>query len=470
MNRAARHTPKGPWARIGRLGGYYNLKYYTGFDELVANTEDIAEWIVGQGWPAGRVRCIPNFAAAAPRTEAVDRASLETPADARLLLSMGRLHEAKAHDVTLQALTEVPDAWLWIAGVGPLEAKLKAMAQALGVADRVRFLGWRTDASALYRTADLCVFPSRYEPLGNVVIQRAHALPVVAAASQGPQALIEDGKDGLLVPVDDAPGAGGRHPPAAGLAGAAPAVRHAGAGPGGGGVLRDRRGRPMEGALRRLRGDLNVRHRGQIGGADARVPAMIEALTHRGPDGVRIEAVAGAAFAHARLSIIDLEGGWQPLHAAGLDGDRQRRDLQLRRVDGRVRPGGPAGDGLGLRAAAAPSTPTRASGRSRALGHVRLLPAWAPTGATGWRATSFGIKPLYLMEHDGGLAFASEPRAFFHAGLARPELDEAAARELLAFNYALAPPSRASDASNRAKSSRSATAAWRRAKEEPHCP
>lgn len=56
MNRAARHTPRGPWARVGRLGGYYNLKYYRGFDELVANTEDIAEWVVGQGWPAGKVR------------------------------------------------------------------------------------------------------------------------------------------------------------------------------------------------------------------------------------------------------------------------------------------------------------------------------------------------------------------------------------------------------------------------------
>lgn len=206
MNRAARHTPKGPWARIGRLGGYYNLKYYAGFDELVANTEDIAEWIVSQGWPAGRVRCIPNFAAAPPKADAVDRASLETPQGVPLLLSMGRLHEAKAHDITLQALTELPDAWLWIAGVGPAEAKLRAVAQALGVAERVRFLGWRTDASALYRTADVCVFPSRYEPLGNVVIQAwAHGLPVVAAASQGPAALIEDGRDGLLVPIDVAP-------------------------------------------------------------------------------------------------------------------------------------------------------------------------------------------------------------------------------------------------------------------------
>lgn len=205
MNRAARHTPRGPWARIGRLGGYYSLKYYKGFDHLVANTEDIAEWIVGQGWPAGRVSCIPNFAAAPPQAEAVDRAGLTTPADAPLLLAMGRLHENKAHDISLQALVQLPEAYLWIAGVGPLEAKLKGMSEALGVADRVRFLGWRTDASALYRTADVCVFPSRFEPLGNVVIQAwAHGLPVVAAASQGPSALIRDGDDGLLVPVDDA--------------------------------------------------------------------------------------------------------------------------------------------------------------------------------------------------------------------------------------------------------------------------
>lgn len=205
MNRAARHTPRGRWARIGRLGGYYKLKYYRGFDHLVANTEDIAEWAVGQGWPARRISYIPNFAAPPPDVQAVDRATLQTPTDAPLLLAMGRLHQAKAHDVALQALAQIPDAYLWIAGSGPLEAKLRALAAALGVEARVRFLGWRTDASALYRAADICLFPSRYEPLGNVVIQAwAHDLPVVAAASQGPSALIHDGVDGLLAPIDDA--------------------------------------------------------------------------------------------------------------------------------------------------------------------------------------------------------------------------------------------------------------------------
>lgn len=204
MNRAARHTPRGPWGRIGRLGGYYGLKYYRGFDHLVANTRDIERWIVRRGWPAHKVSYIPNFAAPGPGAP-IDRASLDTPAHAPLLLAMGRLHANKAHDVSIRALAELPGAYLWIAGSGPLEAELKALAAQVGVAERVRFLGWRDDAPSLYRTADICLFPSRFEPLGNVVIQAwAHGLAVVAAMSDGPAALIRPEQDGILVPINDA--------------------------------------------------------------------------------------------------------------------------------------------------------------------------------------------------------------------------------------------------------------------------
>jgi len=204
MNRAGRVVPrKGPWARIGRLGGYYDLKYYRGCSLLVGNTRDIVDHIVRHGWPADRAVYIPNFAEAAPEP-AQDRAALDTPAGAPLLLAMGRLHKVKAHDVSLKALALLPEAYLWIAGSGPLEHELKALAQRLGVAERVRFLGWREDAAALYRAADVCLFPSRYEPLGNTVIQAwAHGAPIVAAASQGPGVLITDEEDGLLTPIDD---------------------------------------------------------------------------------------------------------------------------------------------------------------------------------------------------------------------------------------------------------------------------
>ena len=206
MNRAASLTPAGPWKRIGRLGGYYKLKNYRDYDALVGNTQDIVDWIVREGWPKERAHYIPNFAVRG-HGQKIDRATLDTPADAPLLLGMGRLHTSKAHDVSLRALTQLPDAYLWIAGDGPDEAILKSEAVDLGVADRVRFLGWRDDAPALYRTADVCVFPSRFEPLGNVIIQSwAHGLPVIAARSAGPGALIRDGEDGFLIDIDDAEG------------------------------------------------------------------------------------------------------------------------------------------------------------------------------------------------------------------------------------------------------------------------
>ena len=57
------------------------------------------------------------------------------------------------------------------------------------------------------------------------------------------------------------------------------------------------------------------------GGTTETVRRMAETIAHRGPDGIRVEPLdrdrAQGALAHARLSIIDLEGGWQPLHAAG---------------------------------------------------------------------------------------------------------------------------------------------------------
>jgi asparagine synthase (glutamine-hydrolysing) len=177
---------------------------------------------------------------------------------------------------------------------------------------------------------------------------------------------------------------------------------------------------------------------GQLGGADARVPAMIEALTHRGPDGLRFEEMAGASFAHARLSIIDLEGGWQPLHAAGstvIGNGEIYNYVELA-----------AEFGLGERLATGsdfePLLHLYAREGERAFEQLRGMYAFCLIGADGrtWLARDpFGIKPLYIMEHAGGLAFASEPRAFVRAGLMRAALDEAAARELLAFNYALAP-------------------------------
>jgi len=204
MNRATQMMPKGDYISVARLGGYYDLKYYRQCDHLIGNTQDIVRYLVKEGWPEERAHYVPNFVTAETAWP-VNRAEHNTPEGVPLLLALGRLHENKAFDVLLEALPMARNAYLWIAGSGPEELMLRRRARALRVSDRVRFLGWRQDVAALMAACDMYVCPSRHEPLGNVVIEAwAATKPVVAAASQGPRALIEDEKSGLLAKVNDA--------------------------------------------------------------------------------------------------------------------------------------------------------------------------------------------------------------------------------------------------------------------------
>ncbi|HEY0650287.1 asparagine synthase (glutamine-hydrolyzing) [Phenylobacterium sp.] len=175
---------------------------------------------------------------------------------------------------------------------------------------------------------------------------------------------------------------------------------------------------------------------GVLGGEETTAEPMIRALGHRGPDGVRLEQAAGAALAHARLSIIDLEGGWQPLHAAGgtvIGNGEIYNFVELAAEHG-------LGDVLATGSDFEPLLHLYAREGDAAFRRLRGMYALCLLGADGraWLARDpFGIKPLYIMEHRGGLAFASEPRAFFAAGMMQKVLDEGAARELLDLNYVL---------------------------------
>lgn len=204
MNRASALCPTGDFLRLARLGGYYKIKNYRRCDHLICITPDLVEHVVAEGWPRDRVHLVPNFADL-EAGDPVPRGSFDTPEDGPLLLTLGRLHGAKGIDVLLRALKIETRPYLWIAGEGPQRAELETLAERLGVADRVRFLGWREDRGALLAAADVCVFPSRYEPFGTVTLEAwASRRPLVAAASAGPAWLLRDGEDGLLVPIDDA--------------------------------------------------------------------------------------------------------------------------------------------------------------------------------------------------------------------------------------------------------------------------
>jgi asparagine synthase (glutamine-hydrolysing) len=168
---------------------------------------------------------------------------------------------------------------------------------------------------------------------------------------------------------------------------------------------------------------------GIIGQGSAR--PLIETITHRGPDGVRVEEGAGFSLAHARLSIIDLEGGWQPLHAAGstvIGNGEIYNYLELIEEFGLK-------DKLTSGSDFEPLLHLYALEGEKAFERLCGMYAFCLIGADGRTSLvrdPFGIKPLYYAQTDQGVAFASEPRAFGERSLPKE-----AAEELLALNYAL---------------------------------
>lgn len=203
MSRAARRMPKGKFIKVGRLGGYYPIKSYKKCDWLIANTPDLERFIIGEGWPRDRVRMITNFGEL-PEACSISRDLVNTPKSAFVVLAMGRLHPSKGFDTLLEAISRTKGTYLWLAGTGELEDSLKHQAEKLLIVDRVRFLGWRDDQSSLLEACDVCVVPSRHEPLGNVILEAwSRSVPVIAAASEGPSWLIEDRTSGILFPIDN---------------------------------------------------------------------------------------------------------------------------------------------------------------------------------------------------------------------------------------------------------------------------
>ena len=206
MGRAGTFAIRGPAVNVGWYGGYYKLSRFANCAYHVALTQDIADHIVAQGAAQGRVEIIHTYADF-PDAAPVDRAAYDTPEDAPLLLALARLHPKKGLDVLLKALADIPGAYLWIAGEGPIEAELKALTAQLDLEARVRFLGWRDDRGALLKTADICVFPSRYEPFGTVMVDAwAAGTPLIAAAAAGTKVYVKNEDNGLLVAIDDVAG------------------------------------------------------------------------------------------------------------------------------------------------------------------------------------------------------------------------------------------------------------------------
>jgi L-malate glycosyltransferase len=120
------------------------------------------------------------------------------------VLGVGRLTAQKNFSLFLEVIAGLAAAGVpvraRIAGTGPQETELRGQARALGLEERVEFLGHVTDTAGLYAQADALLMPSRFEGTPLTALEAmAMRLPIVASRLDGLAEILDSGKDALLV-------------------------------------------------------------------------------------------------------------------------------------------------------------------------------------------------------------------------------------------------------------------------------
>lgn len=190
---------KYPWEHLRR-------RHYNGAQIVTANTRGALETMRAYA-DAEKLVYVPN-----PLFRPCDSPSLPDPGrpEAPTVLTVGRLHHQKAQDVLLEAfarLSDDMDAWtLAVVGQGEAEQALRQQSVALGIEARVRWHGQVRDPFPFYRRAQIFALPSRHEGAPNSLLEAMSCgmAVIVSDASPGPLEIVEDGENGIVVPVGDA--------------------------------------------------------------------------------------------------------------------------------------------------------------------------------------------------------------------------------------------------------------------------
>lgn len=138
------------------------------------------------------------------------RRRLQQEAHPPRVLFVGGNMQRKGLPLLLRAapamLQRIPNIEFWIVGRDRAEKMLRQMGSQLGIDTHVHFLGWKSQAELvdLYAQADVFIMPSLVEAFGVAFLEAmAAGLPVIGAAVGGIPEIIEDGKNGRLIPPGD---------------------------------------------------------------------------------------------------------------------------------------------------------------------------------------------------------------------------------------------------------------------------
>ncbi len=179
---------------------------YAGVGRYIAVSQHVAQHLRQKlHWPVHKIQVIHNSTASLNHCadEAKDAMLIEQ-ADTPVVLTVARLDEQKGHQYLLAAAAHVPQAQFVLAGDGPLRASLEAQARSLGLEQRVKFLGYRSDIPDLLAGCNVFVLPSLYEGLPLSILEAMSAgKPVIATQIGGTDEAVIPGETGLLVPPAD---------------------------------------------------------------------------------------------------------------------------------------------------------------------------------------------------------------------------------------------------------------------------
>src|SRR5271166_360131 len=164
-----------------------------------ATAENLVRWCPGVG---RKITVIPNGIPLDAFENAQPTTLSDVPGDVMRLVFVGRCDIQKDHATLLRAITAVPDTHLLLVGDGPLRPRLEQMAAALGIRDRVTFLGWRGDVAAVLKASDIYVHSTHSDGFGIAACEAmAAGLPVVASDVPGLAQLVTGA--GILFPAGD---------------------------------------------------------------------------------------------------------------------------------------------------------------------------------------------------------------------------------------------------------------------------
>lgn len=186
------------------------LKYGL-YSRVVCISQGIADVLLSEGVPADKVRVVRSAVDSAPWTSPEPRAAFcgefGLPPEPPLVGVVAQLIERKGHRYLFEALAALKEKQafsLVVFGQGPLREELESLAQRLGLAERVRFAGFRKDLPRWLGCLDLLVHPALMEGLGVSLLQASSAgVPIIACRAGGMPEAVRDGENGLLVPPGD---------------------------------------------------------------------------------------------------------------------------------------------------------------------------------------------------------------------------------------------------------------------------